>query len=310
MGDALVAEELRYRYRRGRRWALDGLCFSVEPGTVLGLVGPNGSAKTTLYRLILGFMRPAAGRVRIAGSAPALYRRRHGIGYLPEQVRLPPNLRVSEFATLVARLAGLRGSELSAQVERLLLTLALQRRMREPIGALSHGYRQRVGLLAALLGEPRLLLLDEPANGLDPASVGVLRVVLRSLRRRGCIVIVSSHNLVELERVCDRVLMIRQGRKLGDISRAELVGEPPIWVACWDAEGGRGAPVSLDRAFRQGGVRLAADEMAFRDEWACRRFAAAMGAAGVTVGIEGRPYDLEYLFHALVQRRCVEPGNR
>lgn len=296
-------EGVRYRYRSAGDWALAGISFQIRRGIVLGLVGPNGSGKTTLYRLILGLMRPLEGRVAVDGTAPAAYRTGRGIGYLPEQVRLPGNVRVRELAELMGRLAGLRGAEMRIAIERLLRTLAIEDRADALIKTLSHGYRQRVGLLAALLGGPELLLFDEPANGLDPESVGVLRSVLRALKRRGRTVLVSSHNLLELERVCDEVLILRQGRLLGRSSRKELVSKPDVWVA-------QLGPDSLAAASEVGalckeldGVRLAADEAGFVEERAAREFAARIRVAGVAVeAIERRPFDLEYLFHSLVRQ--------
>jgi ABC-type multidrug transport system ATPase subunit len=184
--DELVeVENVRYRYRSARAPALQDVSLRVERGVVLGLVGPNGSGKTTLYRLVLGFISPHGGRVRIGSLAPQAYRTRRGIGYLPEQVRLPGNVRVYELARLIGRLAGLERVELNDSLERSMSVLALDGQADAMVGTLSHGYRQRVGLLAAMLGDPELLLFDEPANGLDPASVGILRSVLRDLKRRG-----------------------------------------------------------------------------------------------------------------------------
>lgn len=301
-GPLVEVERVRYRYRSRQAWALELVSFRVERGVVLGLVGPNGSGKTTLYRLILGFLRPLDGRVTVGGLAPPAYRSRLGIGYLPEQVHLPGNVRVREFAVLMARLAGLRGRELRESIERLMHTLAIEDRAGHAIGTLSHGYRQRVGLLAALLGDPELLLLDEPANGLDPISVGVLRSVLRALKRRGKTVMVSTHNLLELERVCDEMLILSQGRVLGRSTREELLRRPDVWVVQLASETRGGTAEVGALCARFGAVRLAADEAAFDDERAARDFAAGVAAAGGRIAaIERRPFDLECLFHTLVQ---------
>jgi ABC-type multidrug transport system ATPase subunit len=297
----LRVESVRYRYRRSGGWALDGVSFAVERGTILGLVGPNGSGKTTLYRLILGLSSPDAGRIAVAGTTPSAYRTRHGIGHLPEQGRLPGNVRVRELAIFVGRLAGLSRSELQAALERLRELLRLEDVVDARIGTLSHGYRQRVGLLAALLGDPELLLLDEPANGLDPTSVGVLRSLLRDSRRRGRTVIVSSHNLLELERVCDEVIILSQGRSLGRASRAELVARPDIWVVQLGEDARRTPAEQPAREVAAGAIRLAADELAFPDEEPARRFARLVeNGGGVVELIEQRPFDLECLFHSLV----------
>lgn len=296
-------DALSYRYPAARARALDEVSFEVERGAVLGLVGPNGSGKTTLCRLLLGLMRPQGGRVTVGGVEPAVYRRSHGVGYLPEQVKLPGDVQVGEFAVLMARLAGLRRCEVPGAVDRLMATLAIAEKVGVPISALSHGYRQRVGLLAALLGQPELLLLDEPANGLDPSSVGILRSVIRGLKRVGRTVIISSHNLLELERVCDDVLILRQGRVLGRSLRDELTRRSEIWVVQLCRQDDVIPALDLGPlAAKLGGVGLAADEVAFADEADARAFVRRIETAGGRVEmIERRPYDLEYLYHSLVQ---------
>ncbi len=302
-------EAVRYRYGPGMVWALDGVSFQIGQGGVLGLVGPNGSGKTTLYRLLLGFIGPGEGRIAVGGRAPRVYRVQRGIGYLPEQVRLPGAVRIHEFAVLMARLAGLRGEGARSAIGTLVQILALQDKIDSRIASLSHGYRQRVGLLAVLLGGPELLLLDEPATGLDPASVGVLRTVLRALRRRGRTVIVSSHNLLELERVCDEVLILREGQLLGRAGRDELVRRPDIWIVQLDVERLPNSSPLDARRIELGGVRLAADEVAFTDREAARTFATAVRVGGGSVErVERRRFDLEFFFHSLVQGKGGEPG--
>jgi len=193
-------------------------------------------------------------------------------------------------------------------------TLAIDDRADEPIGTLSHGYRQRVGLLVALLGDPELILLDEPANGLDPESVGVLRSVLRGLKQQGRTVIVSSHNLLELERVCDEVVILSQGRALGRSARSELLSQPDVWVVRLSSDSADAVSVGRLCA-KLHGVRLAADETGFRHEPLAREFAARASTRGFVVeAVERRSFDLEYLFHSLVQQgrqdeeadRCLE----
>ena len=299
---AVDIKNVRYRYGSAKEWALNDVSVQVGKGVVLGIVGPNGSGKTTLYRLILGFARPDSGAVSVNGIPPLAYRAERGIGYLPEQVRLPGNVRVAEFGEFMGRLAGLRKEERRRAVERLMVFLCIADKSSQMIGALSHGYRQRVGLLAALLGQPELLMFDEPANGLDPESVGILRSLLRGLKRRGRTVVISSHNLLELEKVCDEIVILRQGQVLGRCSRGELAAQRDIWVV----QLGQGSINTPTEAIGFGpgsrGVRLAADEVALADEAAAREFAARWRAAGCVIeAVERRPFDLEYLFHSLVQ---------
>jgi ABC-2 type transport system ATP-binding protein len=291
-----------YRYPSGGRAALERLSFGIERGSVVGLVGPNGSGKTTLYRLVLGFIRPQEGRVAVGGTDPAAYRQSRGIGYLPEQVRLPGSVRVRELARLMARLAGLRGPTVPQAIDRHMESLALVGWADAVVSTLSHGYRQRVGLLTALIGDPELLLLDEPANGLDPPSVGILRSVIRALKRRGRTVVVSSHNLLELERICDEVLVLKDGRLLGHSSRDDLTERSGIWVVLLATEGQSASARAEVLCLELGGIRLAADEAAFGDARSARAFARQVERAGGAVeSIERRPFDLECLFHSLVR---------
>ena len=299
----LHVDGVGYRYRSAAVAALDDVSFRVRRGVVLGLVGPNGSGKTTLYRLILGFLKPDQGALSIAGLEPAAFRTRRGIGYLPELVRLPGNMRVRELAEHVGRLAGLGDAERRDSIDRFMRLLVLTDRADADIRTLSHGYRQRVGLLATLLGDPELLLFDEPGNGLDPASVGILRSLLRELKRRRQTAIVSSHNLLELERVCDEVVVLSEGVLLGQGSREALIGARDVWVV--QVLGDAARMESLMVQF--GGIRLAGDEAAFKEERQARGFANAAEAAGARVYLfEERPFDLELLFHQLTQGKSAE----
>lgn len=295
-------EGLSYRYRGAQGWALKDIDHSLRRGIILGIVGPNGSGKTTLFRLILGFVKPTVGTVKVDGGAPAAYRTQRGIGYLPEAVNLPPQVKVAELADYAARLSGLGAAAAQGALQRLMSDLEITRAAGQKIGVLSHGYRRRIGLMLTLLGDPELLLLDEPATGLDPDSIGVLRSTLRALRRQGRSVIVSSHNLLEMQRMCDEVLILRYGEILGASTRDELLGRPAVWVVQLGAErDGAGSP-SIPVIHDLGGVRLAADEFGFTDENNARRFAASMDNVQ---RIERREFDLEYFFHSLLQRKVT-----
>ncbi len=298
-----------FRYDSAGRWAVRELSFQIMRGEVLGLVGPNGSGKTTIYRLLLGFVRPETGHVSVAGGSPADYRVRNGIGYLPEQVRLPGEVFVRQFVALMARLAGLTAENSASVIEQLMESLDLLDRSSCAIGSLSHGYRQRLGLAAALLGNPQLILLDEPANGLDPASVGILRSVIRALRRRGCAVIVSSHNLAELERVCDGLLILREGTLVGRFTR-DCLSRPDVWVVRLRASGSLRPRDRSALRVRLGGVQLAADEIGFRQGRSAREFARRLAVAGAVVEtVERRRFDLEFLYHSMLQNRSPETGS-
>jgi ABC-2 type transport system ATP-binding protein len=185
--------------------ALDHLSLEVPQGSVFGLLGPNGAGKTTLLKLVMGFLQPDSGVIR--WQVP-----RWRIGYLPERAVYPPELRVRDYLRLVATLAGLRGATLRDEVALRLRQVELNGAARQRIGTCSRGTLQRVGLAQALLGDPPLLLLDEPASNLDPKGQRLVRQVISALRDAGTTVLVSSHRLDEVTRVCSHVGILQQGR--------------------------------------------------------------------------------------------------
>lgn len=300
-----------FRYRAADRLAVRDLSFRVDRGTVHGLAGPNGSGKTTVYRLLMGFIRPESGWVSVGGDDPGRYRVENGIGYLPEQVRLPGAVRVDEFAMFMARLAGFSAKEIGPICEPVMAALGLTDKAPIPIGSLSHGFRQRVGLLAVLLGDPQLVLMDEPANGLDPTSMGLLRSMIRALKRRGRTVIVSSHNLAELERICDELSILQEGTLLGRSTRDALAGRPGVWVVRLSYNGRLRSPLVGRVCGMLGGVRLATDEVGFKEVRSAQEFVRRMVAAGAPVEtVEKRPFDLEFLFHSLVQEKSSNHASK
>jgi gliding motility-associated transport system ATP-binding protein len=214
MSDIVVADRLTKWY--GPRLAIRGVSFAVAEGEVVGLLGPNGSGKSTILRILTGYLRPSAGTVRVDGldalDQPLALRAR--IGYVPEDVPLYDHMRVSEFLPFMARIKGLGGRGGRAAVERVIERFRLGVVRRLQIGKLSRGYRQRVAIAQALLNEPKLLVLDEPTNGLDPAQIIEMRELIRTLGGRHT-VLVASHILTEVERTVDRVLILLEGRLLG-----------------------------------------------------------------------------------------------
>ena len=215
----LLAVSKRYR----SRLAIDRVDLALAPGTTLGLLGPNGAGKTTLLRMLLGFALPSAGTVLLRGRPPSEPDSRRLVGYLPERLQLPLRTRVGEFLLLHARLAGLSGDAAEREVDAVLALTGVADRRRERIGTLSKGLRQRVGFAQALLGEPELLLLDEPTSGLDPIWMRDAREWIQGVQRRGAAVLVSSHVLSEVERTCDRIAVLHEGRVVASGPTAELV---------------------------------------------------------------------------------------
>jgi ABC-2 type transport system ATP-binding protein len=207
------------------RPALNELRFAVPEGAAVGLLGPNGAGKTTALRLALGFCRPDAGVVRLHGERPEEPAARRGVGYLPERLVLPERTGVESFLRLHARLAGLEGGDVAAEVDAVLERTGLAQRRHDPCGDLSKGLAQRVGFAQALLGAPTLLVLDEPTTGLDPLGVRDAREWIQAARERGATLLISSHVLSEVERTCDHVVILHEGR-IAASGRVEAVLAP------------------------------------------------------------------------------------
>jgi ABC-2 type transport system ATP-binding protein len=199
------------------------LSVSLPAGSALGLLGPNGAGKTTALRLLLGFTTPNEGSVRVRGLPPEDPASRVGVAYLPESLKLPARMSVRGFLRLHGTLASLVGAELEREVDAALDLTGIADRAGDRIGSLSKGLAQRVGFAQAFLGRPQLLLLDEPTTGLDPIGVRDARDWIQTVRERGCSVLMSSHILSEVERVCDRIAIVSEGRIVASGAVDEVV---------------------------------------------------------------------------------------
>jgi ABC-2 type transport system ATP-binding protein len=207
MDDAVVVDGLTKYY--GGRAVVDGLWFRIPRGAVAGLVGPNGAGKTTVLRMLLGLVRPDGGTGTVNGlplSAPARYL--PSVGALIEAPAFYPGLSGRRNLAVQAALAGIDPARIPAVLERLGLT----GRARDPYRTYSLGQRQRLAIAAALLGDPTLVVLDEPTNGLDPAGIRDMRTIIRAINADGRTVLVTSHLLGELEQVCDWLIVLDEGR--------------------------------------------------------------------------------------------------
>jgi len=203
----------RYRSLFGREVrALDDFSVELRAGEVFGLAGPNGAGKSTLISLLLGFLGPSEGTIRIAGLDPRRYVEAHGISYLSELVNIPPSWRAEETLKRFALLAGVAGRARDARVNDVIERMGLEEHRAKRVKQLSKGNLQRLGLAQALLTEERVVVLDEPTHGLDPVWTQRFRDVVGSLRRDDRTILIASHNLDELARLADRVAIIDHGR--------------------------------------------------------------------------------------------------
>jgi ABC-2 type transport system ATP-binding protein len=206
-----VLELIDLRRKYGDVVALDGLSFNVEKGQMLGFVGPNGAGKTTAMRIVLGLLDPDGGTVKWNGVVVSEDVRRR-FGYMPEERGLYPKMKVRDHLVYLAQLSGIDGNESRTGADRWINELGLEDRAGNRVESLSLGNQQRVQLAGALIHDPELLVLDEPFSGLDPVGVDVLSGVLRAQVDRGVPVMFSSHQLDLVERLCDAVAIINEGR--------------------------------------------------------------------------------------------------
>jgi ABC-2 type transport system ATP-binding protein len=207
----------------GRNTALAGLSLTVGRGELVGLLGPNGAGKTTTIKLLLGLARPTTGSGRVLGAPLGDRAARARIGYLPELFRYQPWLHAREVLALHAELAGIPRPGRRRSVDEALDRVGLTDRADDPVSGFSKGMQQRLGLGVALLGDPELILLDEPTSALDPVGRTDVRAIVRAARERGATVILNSHLLTEVERVCDRVVILHHGRTIASGSLDEVV---------------------------------------------------------------------------------------
>lgn len=224
MEKAVLAVSGLQKRVRGRTLVSD-VSFRVNPGEIFGFLGPNGAGKTTTIRMMVGLIRPSAGHIEINGynlRTHPLAAMKH-VGCIVENPDLYPYLSGYENLLQLARMQGPAAVKRIADVAEL---VHLTDRLTDRVGTYSLGMRQRLGIAQALLGDPKLLILDEPTNGLDPAGIRELRTFLRALAERGLAIFISSHLLSEIEQLCHRVAIIRNGRTVAEGMVEELLASP------------------------------------------------------------------------------------
>ena len=213
MSDALVLEGITKRY--GKFTAVDDFSLRLPPGEVLGFLGPNGAGKTTTIRMIMSIIYPDAGQMEVLGH-PRASEVKDRIGYLPEERGLYRKMTVQETLRYFGHLKGLHGRSLRERIDANLERVGLADWKRKRVEALSKGMSQKLQFVTAILHEPELVILDEPFSGLDPLNVDMLEKLIADLRQSGRTVVFSTHQMNQAERMCDRVVLINQARKVID----------------------------------------------------------------------------------------------
>ena len=225
----LEIQELHKTFRVGffrkRVDAVRGLSFAVREGEIFGLLGPNGAGKTTTLKVMMGLIAPTAGAVRIFGRPSSEPKARCDVGFLPENPYFHEYLTPRELLEFYGRLVGLTGAEIRRQRDALIEQVGLADAANRPLRKFSKGMLQRIGIAQALVGAPKLLVLDEPMSGLDPIGRKFVADLIGDLNRRGTTVLFSSHILSDVERLCHRVVILNRGVKVAEGSLAELAGE-------------------------------------------------------------------------------------
>jgi ABC-2 type transport system ATP-binding protein len=217
----IVAKDLTRKY--GSFTAVENVSFEIPDGQIVGLLGHNGAGKTTIMKMLTGFLEPTSGSVSIDGhdvetdrhAAQAL------IGYLPENCPLYPEMTVIDFLDYAAELRGVSSPDRPARLREAIAATELAEKATAPISSLSRGYRQRVGVAQAILHKPKIIILDEPTNGLDPSQIKHMRALIKRLAERATVML-STHILQEVQAIADRVIVIHRGKKALDSGLADL----------------------------------------------------------------------------------------
>ena len=257
---AIWCSGLRKRY--GRQPAVDDVSLEVRRGDVVGLLGPNGAGKTTVIKMLLGLARPDAGEAMLLGRPAADPTARTRVGYLPELFRYQPWLSAAEVVALHVRLSGVGVPERNQR--ECLSLVGLAERAGDRVGGFSKGMQQRLGLAVALVAGPELVILDEPTSALDPPGRADVRDIVLGLKARGVAVLLNSHLIGEVERVCDRVVILDRGRVAASGTLTELLGQRELRLRLTDvspaAEARLAATGTLERVDDWFTVALSAED--------------------------------------------------
>ncbi len=207
----------------GEFTAVNNVNFTIESGEIVGLLGHNGAGKTTIMKMLTGFLEPSTGNIKINGKSleESPEAARSLMGYLPENSPLYPEMIVADYLQYVAELRGVTQSQQIIAIKTAIAQTGIQEKLFQPISTLSRGYKQRVGVAQAIINQPKILILDEPTNGLDPSQIQHMRNLIKTAGKTST-VILSTHILQEVNAICDRVLIIRNGHLALDSKLADL----------------------------------------------------------------------------------------
>jgi ABC-2 type transport system ATP-binding protein len=285
--------------RYGDLVAVNGVDLTVERGDVFGYLGPNGAGKTTLLRMLLGLIRPSAGSAQLFGRDPLLHGARalDGVAGFVEGPRFYPYLSGRKNLQL---LADYDGGDARTRIDEVLEVVELRDRAKDRVGGYSHGMRQRLGIASALLRQPRLLLLDEPTTGLDPAGMRDMRDLVRRLAGEGITILLSSHLLYEVEELCNRVAIIRKGNIVYEGGLDELLATASTGYKLRATEPERARTVLLSQPGIESVVATDGELRFSADEDAVARAAIVLGQASIGItALVPQTASLEELFLGL-----------
>ena len=289
--------------RYGKTIAVEEVSFQIDNNEIVGLLGHNGAGKTTIMRMLSGYLEPSGGSVSIGGLelASNTHRVQQQLGYLPENLPVYPDMMVADYLDYAATLKGLQGPALISAVRSAIGATELQARLLDPIATLSRGYKQRVGVAQALLGAPRVLILDEPTNGLDPYQTQHMRELIQQLAETATIIL-STHIMQEVDAVCDRALILRNGQlgldeKLSELRRSNCL----LLRTSLSQQQLQQALPQFEVSSDQQGLRVTLQEDADPDQAAAAVANAIAGAAGELYRLSRETRDLETVFREVNQ---------
>ena len=287
----------------GAHTAVDDLDLAIEPGTIYGLLGPNGSGKTTTIRMMMGILLPDSGRVELFGGAPD-FARRSRVGYLPEERGVYEKMKVLDQLVFFGEIRGIARSLARTRAEEWLERLGLSEWASRKVQTLSKGMQQKVQFISTVLHDPELLILDEPFSGLDPINQDVLEEIVLEEKERGKTILFSTHLMEQAERLCERVCLISRARKVLDDDLKELKRRERTGVVAveFDGEAPRIAWTGVTE-FEQVGDAL---HLSLQDGVRPEKILAAVLAEGVSL----RRFELlEPRLHEIFVRHAGDPGD-